>query len=209
MENKPYHYIGKLGIDIQPLISYLTSNLIPLLEDQEYKNKIIGSSPRSGAHIWLDEEWQPSKEPTDLGQRFIVPFLYDKKISLYILGGTALYKMFPDIFYLTKKFPWYEKLKPYEVRPQLIISDTTTSVHRDFDRFCAINTFLYNTDCSVTEYYSSVDKTKIAEITYEPGDTYLLDVSQPHRVKHLKPMLRIVLSWGYTCPFQEAISFIK
>ena len=209
MESNLYHYMGKLEIDIQPLISYLSSTLIPLLEDQEYKNKIVELSPKTGTPIWLDTEWQPSKELTDIGQRFIVPFSYDKKISLFVLGGRALYKMFPDVFYFPKTFSWYEKLKPFEVRPQLVISDANTSVHRDFDRSCAINTFLYNTDCSVTEFYSPVNKAKLAEITYEPGDTYLLDVSQPHRVKHLKPKLRIALSWGYTCTFQEVISIIK
>lgn len=208
MENDFYRYIGNLELDINPLVNYLKESVIPLFEDKTYKEQIslIGNAQQFKP-IWLDKKWEPTG--SDLFKRYVVPFYYGDTVNLFVLGGMELLNMFPEIFQFPKKYKWYEQLKSFEVRPQLVISDSSTSIHRDYDRSCAFNTFLYNTDCSITEFYDSTYSTKLSEISYNIGDTYLLNVNRPHRVKHIKPALRIALSWGYKCSFKDAVNFIE
>jgi hypothetical protein len=138
--------MGKLDVDTGPLLSYLTEHIVPLFENIEYKSKIsdIGKKQQFKP-IWLDKNWQPSNGLSDLFKRYVVPFHYGDGVSLFVLGGAELWNMFPEVFYFPKTYSWYEKFKPFEVRPQLVISDSTTSIHKDYDRNCAFNTFLYNT----------------------------------------------------------------
>ena len=151
-----YRYLGKSELDVGPLVSFLKDTLVPLYEDPVYRTMLhslrTSESRKKGyPPVWLDRNWQPEKDQSLKHSRhfWCLPLQND----FFVIGGLLLDLKFPTVFGYQNRSSWSNRLKDYLVKPQILISNQPSTIHVDTDRKCAVNTFLYNTDNSVTEYY--------------------------------------------------------
>jgi hypothetical protein len=206
--NKYYHYLGKSNINVEPLVKYLHDSIIPLFNDNEYRNGICALRTKQSVEhgyppVFLDANWKPGKHIMSSKDFWCLPFKYTSNTAMFVLGGNKLSTDFPEIFKLQNADPWTDKLKRYIDTPQIIITNGDSSKHSDVGgRHCSINTFLYNTDKSITEFWSETEKA--GEIIYNAGDAYLLNIRQLHQIKQSSNGIRCVLSFGYNIPFEKA-----
>jgi len=210
----PYQFLGKTQLNLQPVVDLLLSSIVPLFTNFEYRNHICelrsaesiltGSPP-----VFLDKEWQPEKQHLSSSKSYwCLPFKYDDNSAMFVVGGRAFLEAFPDIFLYNTVDPWYSKLRKFQEYPQIIITNGTSSKHIDLgSRSTAINTFMYNTDKSVTQFTKG--NQNLGSIIYEPGDSYLIDVKTEHQIVQQTDDVRIVMSWGYKCPFSDALDLLK
>lgn len=205
-----YRYLGKSELDVGPLTDFLKDTLVPLYEDQSYRTMIHSlrtkeSYQKGYPPVWLDQDWQPEKNQAMKASRYFwcLPLQND----LFVVGGQMLSLKFPKVFGYENQSSWSKCLNANLVKPQILISNQSSSIHVDTDRKSAVNTFLYNTDKSITEYFSG--DTVTDSFTYEEGDTYLLDTATPHRINQQPNCTRLVLSWGYNIPFEKAVEALN
>jgi hypothetical protein len=205
-----YQYLGKSELDVEPLTTFLKDTLVPLYEDSAYRNMIHSSRSRESYQkgfppVWLDQNWQPEKNQEIKSSRYFwcLPLQND----FFVVGGQMLNLKFPTVFGYENKSSWSIRLNTNLVKPQILISNQSSSIHVDIDRKSAVNTFLYNTDKSITEYFSGDTVTE--SFTYEEGDTYLIDTETPHRINQMPNCTRLVLSWGYNIPFEKAVEILN
>jgi hypothetical protein len=216
MSSEFYHYLGKSKIEFQPLVDYLKTSIIPLYEDKEYREYIIAhrseESLLSGfPPVFLTKDWKIEKQKMTTAKNFwCQPFSYKTGDVMFVIGGPLFLEMFPDAFSDSGPDDWTKKLQIVSTRPQIIMTNNTSGRHIDLGtRNVAVNTFLYNTDKTVTDFFPDSSSDKVESITYQPGDAYLINVKKYHQVRHSSQETRCVLSWSYECNFDLARALVK
>lgn len=207
---KYYEYLGKTELDVAPLAAFLKETIVPLYEQEDYRESIRAARTpdkiKNGTPpVWLDQNWQPAPDQSarKSSHYWCLPLAND----LFIVGSLSLTKQFPEVFGFSIQATWAKKLAPFLNKPQILLSNKSSSIHTDLDRKSAINTFLCNTDKSITEFYQGAEL--VDSFSYSEGDTYLLDTTQLHRINQQSVETRLVLSWGYNISFEAALNAIQ
>jgi hypothetical protein len=126
---------------------------------------------------------------------------------------------YPYLTEVRKKIPILGPIfNIYILKPEEIIK-----THVDSNRLSALNIPIKNTTGASTFFYKEIPNKKyhVKRTTFDLVDTgdelfrfnmdrtVLFNTTIPHKVINHQPNYRIMISWGFTCSFEEAVQFFE